>query len=322
MARQSILLTRRLPPQVEARARASYDVIDNPDDRILTPQELRERAHNGKVAALLVCTSEKVDEALLAQLPDSLKAVATFSVGYDHIDVAACKARGIMATNTPDVLTDSTADIAMLLLLGAARRAYEGDRLVRAGEWKGWHTMMLLGVQPGGKRLGIFGMGRIGQAVAQRARAFGMRIHYHNRSRLAPELEAGAEYHASPESLLRVSDFLCLNAPSSPATRGFLNSERIALLPEGAIVVNTARGDLVVDDDLIAALQSGRVRAAGLDVFANEPALHPGYAGLPNTLLLPHLGSATIETRDAMGFTALDNIDAVLAGRTAPNPLW
>ena len=322
MPRQAILLARRLPPRVEARARASYDLIDNPEDRILTPEELAERAHRINAAGLVVCTSEKVDAALLERMPKSLKVVATFSVGHDHIDAAACKARGIAATNTPDVLTDSTADIAMLLLLAAARRAYEGDRLVRAGEWQGWHTTMLLGVQPGGKRLGIYGMGRIGQALAQRARAFGMQIHYHNRSRLASELEAGAIYHDSPESLLRVSDFLCLNAPSSPATRGFLNAERIALLPEDAIVVNTARGDLVVDDDLIAALKSGRVRAAGLDVFTNEPNLHPGYAGLANTFLLPHLGSATIETRDAMGFTALDNIDAVLAGRPAPNQLW
>ena len=322
MTKPSVLLARRLPPQVEARARADYDIIDNPEDRILAPAELAERAHACQATALLVCTSEKVDAALLDSMPASLKVVATFSVGYDHIDVAACKARGFVATNTPDVLTDSTADTAMLLLLAAARRAYEGDSLVRAGGWKGWHTMMLLGVQPGGKRLGIYGMGRIGQALAQRARAFGMQIHYHNRSRLAPEQEAGAVYHDSPESLLRVSDFLCLNAPSSPATRGFLNAQRIELLPEGAIVVNTARGDLVVDEDLIAALQSGRLRAAGLDVFTNEPNLHPGYAGLPNTFLLPHLGSATIETRNAMGFTALDNIDAVLSGRPAPNALW
>lgn len=321
MSKPRLLITRRMPPAVEARARRDYDAILNPDDHIHTPAELADLARRLQPAALMVCTSERIDPPLLAQLPDSVRVIATFSVGYDHIDVAACRSRGIVASNTPDVLTEATADITLLLLLGAARRASEGEQLVRSGGWKGWHTLMLLGVDPARKRLGILGMGRIGQAVARRARAFGMEIHYHNRNRLPPSQEGDAVYHPTPEGLLRVSQFLCLNAPSGPQTRGFLNAERIAMLPEGAIVVNTARGDLVVDEDLIAALRSGRVRAAGLDVFAGEPNIHPAYATLPNTFLLPHLGSASTETRDAMGFLALDNIDAVLQGRAPPSPL-
>ena len=226
-----------------------------------------------------------------------------------------------MVTNTPDVLNDATADVAMLCLLGAARRGAEGDRMVRAGGWLGWHSTMMLGVHVTGKRLGIFGMGRIGRAVARRARGFDMEIHYCNRSRLAPGLEDGAVWHDTPESLLAVSDFLSINAPSTPETRNFLDAERIARLPDGAVVVNTARGDLVDDDALIDALRSGKVAAAGLDVFAGEPNLDPRYRGLDNTFLLPHIGSASLETRDAMGYCCLDNLDAFFAGRPCPNAL-
>jgi lactate dehydrogenase-like 2-hydroxyacid dehydrogenase len=209
----------------------------------------------------------------------------------------------------------------MLLMLGAARRGHEAQQMVRQGEWKGWTSTMLLGVDFEGKRLGIFGMGRIGQAVARRARGFGLAIHYHNRRPLPPDQEQGAVFHDSLESLLAVSDILSINAPSSAETRHILNAATIARLPDGAIVVNTARGDMVEDAALIAALKSGKLRAAGLDVFAGEPKLNPAYLDLPNTYLLPHLGSATIETRDRMGFMALDNIDAVLQGRPAPYPL-
>ena len=244
--------------------------------------------------------------------------MATFSVGHEHIDLAACKKRGIAVGNTPDVLTDATADIALLLMLGAARRAYEGERLVREATWGAWGPTSMLGTHVTGKRLGIYGMGRIGQAVAKRARAFDMQIHYHNRTRLAPELEQGAVFHAVAEDILPYSDFLSINAPSSPDTNGFLNAKRIALLPDGAIVVNTARGPLVDDEALIAALKSGKLAGAGLDVFTGEPKIHPGYRPLQNTFLLPHLGSATVETRNAMGFKALDNLDAFFAGRPLP----
>ena len=269
--------------------------------------------------ALLLTPADKVTAELIGQLPASIKMIATFSVGHEHINLEACKKRGLPVSNTPDVLTDATADIAMLLMLGAARRAYEGERAVREATWKSWSTVYMLGVHMTGKRLGIFGMGRIGQAVAKRARAFDMTIHYSNRSRLKPELELGAIYHPNPEDLLPNSDFLSINAPGGPDTYHWLNAERIAKLPDGAIVVNTARGPLVDDAALIAALKSGKLFAAGLDVFENEPNLNPAYRDIPNAFLLPHLGSATIDTRNAMGFKALNNLDAFFAGRPIPD---
>jgi len=319
MSRPVVFVTRKLPPAVEARVSRDYDARLNPDDRIYTADELAARAADAD--AMLICTSEKITPALVGRLPARLKVIATFSVGYEHIDVAACRARGIVAANTPGAMTEATANIAMLLMLGAARRAYEAQQMVRRGEWQGWSSTMLLGVDFSGKRLGVFGMGRIGQAVAERARAFGLQIHYHNRRRLPASEEMGAVFHERLDDLLAVSDILSINAPSTPETRHILNAEAIARMPDGAIVVNTARGDMVDDEALIAALKTGRLRAAGLDVFAGEPQLNPAYLDLPNAYLLPHLGSATVETRDRMGFMALDNIDAVLTGRPAPYPL-
>jgi lactate dehydrogenase-like 2-hydroxyacid dehydrogenase len=319
MARPVVFVTRKLPPAVEARLKRDYDARLNTEDRIYTPDELAAGAADA--AGMLICTSEKITAALVDRLPACLKVISTFSVGYEHIDIAACRARGIVAANTPGAMTEATANIAMLLMLGAARRGYEAQQMVRQGEWRGWSSTMLLGVDFSGRRLGIFGMGRIGQAVADRARAFGLQIHYHNRRRLPEDEENGAVFHDSLNSLLEVSDILSINAPSTPETRHVLNAAAIARLPEGAIVVNTARGDMVDDAALIAALKSGRLRAAGLDVFAGEPQLNPSYLDLPNAYLLPHLGSATVETRDRMGFMALDNIDAVLQGRPAPYPL-
>ena len=314
-----ILATRRLPPNVEARLARDYQATLNSDDKTLSSAELLAAAqgHDG----ILCCSTEKFTAEVISALPESVKILATFSVGYEHIDIQAAEKRGLKVTNTPDVLTDATADIAMLCLLAAARRGAEGDRLVRNNEWKGWYTTMMLGTHVSGKRLGIFGMGRIGRAVAQRARGFEMSIHYHNRSRLDPELEQGATFHETPESLLAVSDFLSINAPSSAQTQKFLNAERIALLPDGAVVANTARGNMVDDEALIAALQSGKVAAAGLDVFDGEPDIHPAYRTLDNVFLLPHLGSATHETRDAMGFCCLDNLDAFFAGKPCPTAL-
>jgi lactate dehydrogenase-like 2-hydroxyacid dehydrogenase len=223
----------------------------------------------------------------------------------------------VVVTNTPEVLTDATAEVALLLLLGAARRAFEGQDMLRSGRWTGWTPTQLMGHQLSGKRLGIVGMGRIGQAMARRARGFGVEIHYTDQARLPPEKEEGAIFHPTIEELLPLSQLLSLHAPSTPETRHLLDARRLALLPRGAIVVNSARGDLVDDEALIAGLRSGQVGAAGLDVFQGEPAVHPGYRTLENTFLLPHMGSATIETREAMGFRALDNVDAVLAGRAA-----
>ena len=311
-----VLVTRKLPADVEARLVRDYDAILNKEDRLYGPDDLVAAAAG--CDALLPCPTERLTADLVARLPASIRVIATFSVGFEHIDIAACKARGIVVGNTPDVLTDATADIALLLMLGAARRAYEGERMLREGRWNSWAPTFMLGIDVTGKRLGIYGMGRIGQAVARRARAFDMKNHYHNRSRLPAEREQGAIFHARAEDMLPHCDFLSINAPASPETTGFLNAARIALLPDGAIVVNTARGPLVDDEALIAALKSGKLRAAGLDVFTGEPKIHPGYAPLPNTFLLPHLGSATRETRNGMGFKALDNLDAFFAGKPLP----
>jgi glyoxylate reductase len=296
---------------------AHYDAITNSDDAVMSADEVIAKAADRD--ALLVTPSDKVNAALIERLPASVKMIATFSVGYEHVDVEACKKRGLSFSNTPDVLTDATADIALLLMLGAARRAYEGERAVREAAWASWSTTYMLGVHITGKRLGIFGMGRIGQAVAKRARAFDMTIHYSNRRRLSADLEQGAIFHANPEDMLPHCDFLSINAPGGAETYHWLNAARIAKLPDGAVVVNTARGALIDDTALIAALQSGKVFAAGLDVFENEPNLNPAYRALQNVFMLPHLGSATVETRNAMGFKALDNLDAFFAGKPLPD---
>lgn len=314
--RRKIILTRRFPPLVEERASRDYDAVLNPDDHIYSPDELLALADGAD--ALMICSSEKLTRDFIARIPDSVKIAATFSAGTDHIDLEAAKARGLRIGNTPDAVTIATAEIAMLLILGALRRVRESEAMLLAGEWVGWHTMQMLGNRLDGKRLGIFGMGKIGQALAKRARAFDMVIHYHNRRRLPQDEELGAIYHDSFDSLLAVSDVLSLNAPATPETQSVLNAAAIAKLPQGAAVVNTARGDLVVDEDLIAALKSGRVAYAGLDVFRGEPRINEGYFDLPNAMLLPHIGSATIEARNEMGFACLDNIDAMLAGREPP----
>ncbi|MEO1192434.1 MAG: D-glycerate dehydrogenase [Pseudomonadota bacterium] len=314
---QGLVIARPMPDAVLARARRDYQVTDNQANQTWSAAELAQKAAGA--TCLITAPGAALSAEVIAALPEGVKIAATFSVGYDHIDLEAARQRGLIVTNTPDVLTDATADIALLCLLGAARRAWEGQDLLRRSAWTGWTPVQLMGTHLGGRRLGILGMGRIGRAVATRARAFGMTIHYSNRSRLSPELEEGAIFHAEPNDLLKVSDVLSLNAPATPETENFLNAERIALLPDGAIVVNTARGNLVDDEALIAALSSGRIAAAGLDVFRNEPKLHPGYLDLVNAYLLPHLGSATVDTRNAMGFCCLDNLDAFTAGQEPPN---
>lgn len=315
----SLLITRRLPPAVTERASASYQAELNPEDRIMPADEWLARAE-GK-DAMLICSSEKITADVVARLPESVRIISTFSVGYEHIDVEAVKASGRTVTNTPDVLNEAVADIAMLCLLGAARRGHEGQSLVRDGKWVGWHSTMLLGKDTNGARLGILGMGGIGRAIARRARGFGLEIHYHNRSRLDPALENGAIYHETAAGLAEVADFLSISCPSTDETRGMVGADFISAMPEKAVVVNTARGDIVDDDALIAALKSGQLLAAGLDVFKGEPALDDRYRSLPNVFLLPHLGSATFNTRDAMGFCCLDNLDAHFAGKPCPTAL-
>ena len=309
----AVLVTRRVPAAVEERLRRDYAPRLNPEDRLYSPDELVASAEG--VEAIVLCHTEHMTAEVIGRLPAGIRALANYSVGVDHVDLDAARSRGLVVTNTPDVLSDATAETAILLMLGAARRASEGERLVRTRQWKDWSLDFMVGTQVTGKRLGIIGMGRVGQVVARRARAFDMAIHYHNRRRLEPAAEAGAVYHDSVEALLPECDVLSLNCPATAETRGLLNGGRIALLPDGAIVVNTARGALVDDEALIEALSSGKLTAAGLDVFNNEPDIHPGYHNLANTFLLPHIGSATREARDAMGFRALDNLDAVFAGR-------
>jgi len=311
--RPVVLVTRKLPEAVEDRLHRDYEPRLNPQDRLYNSDELIGLAAGAD--ALLPCHTEHLTAEVIARLPASIRAIANFSVGVDHVDLAAARVRGIIVTNTPDVLTDATAELTILLMLGAARRAGEGERLVRTGTWDSWSPSFMVGIQVTGKRLGIIGMGRVGQVTARRARGFDMTIHYHNRRRLPPELEAGAVYHKTPEDLLPHCDFLALHCPATPETHRLLDGVRIALLPDGAIVVNTARGSIVDEAALIAALKSGKLAAAGLDVYSNEPHINPAFRELPNTFLLPHIGSATRETRVAMGFRALDNLDAIFAGR-------
>ena len=311
-----VLATRHFPPDVEARLAATFDAVLNAEDRLYDGPALIKASHG--CDGIMCAAGDPLNAETIGGLPASVRIIATFSVGYEHVDVAAAAKRGILVSNTPDVLTDATADIALLCLLGAARRAHEGTTMLRTHNWVGWTPTQLMGVHVTGKRLGILGMGRIGQAVADRARAFRMQIHYSNRSRLPADLEKGATFHANPDDMLPHSDFLSINAPMTAATRKWVNAERIAKLPNGAIVVNPARGGVVDDEALIAALKSGRLAAAGIDVFDGEPKIHQGYYGIENAFLLPHMGSATVETRNAMGFKALDNLEAFLLRKQAP----
>jgi lactate dehydrogenase-like 2-hydroxyacid dehydrogenase len=317
MPEQTVFFTRRMPASVEARAAKRYRTLLNPDDRPLSATELVARSQDAD--AIVPTVSDRFDAAVIQALGPRVKVIASFSAGTDHVDLAAARARGVRVSNTPEVVTEATAEVAMLLLLGAARRAHEGEVMVRQATWPGWAPTFLLGRQLRGKRLGIVGMGRIGQVVARMARGFEVEIHYTDQARLAPEREQGAVFHPDLESLLKVSELLSLHAPATAETRNLLNARTLALLPRGAIVVNSARGDLVDDGALIEALRSGHLGAAGLDVYRGEPALDPRYRELPNTFLLPHLGTATLETREAMGFRALDNVDAVLAGGEPPD---
>ncbi|MEN3367398.1 MAG: hypothetical protein V7606_4672 [Burkholderiales bacterium] len=312
-------LCRRFTRNIEAELRSRFDLEVNDDDSVLTSAAIASKAEGAEV--LFVTATEAVNADVIRKLRPHLKTVATLSVGFDHIDMAAARAAGIKVLHTPDVLSDACAEIAMLLLLNACRRGFEADRMVRSNSWPGWGPTQLLGLGLTGRRLGIFGMGRIGRAIATRAKGFGLEIHYHNRSRLTADLENGATYHETAESLLATSDIFLIAAPGRPELKGFLDHARIALMPEGGVVINISRGDLINDDALIEALQSGRLFAAGLDVFANEPNIDPRYRALDNTFLSPHIGSATHETRDAMGWLLIHGIETLAKGDVPSNLL-
>ncbi|HAE03670.1 MAG TPA: D-glycerate dehydrogenase [Rhodospirillaceae bacterium] len=312
-----VFATRLMPEDVEARFRSEFDALPNETDAPMDTDAIVTGAQGCR--AIICSPTEKMDAETIAALPKSVEILATFSVGCDHIDLAAAKARGLIVTNTPDVLTDATADTTILCLLGAARMAQDAEATLRAGKWGRWAPRDMLGVHMSGKRLGIVGMGRIGQAVARRAKGFDMTVLYHNRRQLEGSDDQGATFYAKAEDMLPLCDFLALTCPLTEDTKHWLNAERIALLPDRAIVANTARGPVVVDDALIDALKSGKVFAAGLDVFTGEPKLDPRYLDLPNAFLLPHIGSATMETRNDMGFRCLDNLAAHFAGQPLPS---
>ncbi|MFY9204372.1 MAG: D-glycerate dehydrogenase [Yoonia sp.] len=314
MKKPRLWITRRLSDATLARAERDYDVVINHDDLPGTSAQII--AASAEFDAILPCHSEHFSAEVVAQLDPRLKIVANHSVGVDHCDLPALRARGITVTNTPDVLSDATAELAMLLMLGAARHAVAGDRIVRAGAWDSWSPAFMVGKQVTGARLGIIGMGRVGRAFAAKARGFDMDVHYYNRSELSSDQSFGATYHETVESLLGVADFLSLHCPATPETTNMMSADRFALLPRGAVIVNTARGALIDEDALLAALQSGQISAAGLDCFKVEPGGNPEFASHDNIFMLPHIGSATRQTRDAMGFRALDNLDAFFAGKT------
>jgi lactate dehydrogenase-like 2-hydroxyacid dehydrogenase len=313
-------VTRATFDEVVDKLRERFDVEENQkDDTPWSAEELRRRLADKD--GVLPTGSDRIDSALLDAAP-RLKAVCNIAVGYNNIDLTACSERGIVATNTPGVLDETTADTTWVLLMAAARRITEAERWLRAGNWKGWKNDQFLGVDVHHATLGIIGMGRIGQAVAQRARGFSMRVIYHNRNRLPAKMEraAGATY-VTLEKLLRKSDFVSLNMPYTPSSHHLIGAQQIALMKPNAVLVNAARGGIVDDAALIAALKEKRIAAAGIDVFEGEPKFNPGFLELDNVALVPHIGSATGATRTAMALLASKNLVAALSGKRPPNLL-
>ena len=303
---KKILITRRLLRSCEDKAKELFDANFNLNDELYSQKKLIEMSAG--CDGILSALTDKLDAETINKLPDSVKIISNFAVGFGNIDLDAAKKRGIAVTNTPDVLTDATAEIGVLLILGACRRASEGIEKAREGGWV-WSADMLIGKQLTGTRLGILGMGRIGQKIAKIAKSLGMIIHYHNRSKLSEEKEQGATYHDNLNNLMKVSDVLSVCCPASKETINLINKDTLELLPKGAVVTNVARGDIIEDEALIDALERRKVYAVGLDVYKNEPNLNPGYLKHKSAFILPHLGSATKETRTAMANLAIDNMD-------------
>ena len=303
---KKILVTRRLLQSNEDRIKKLYEPKLNSNDELYSQQKLIDMSEG--CDGILSALTDNLDEKTINKLPNSIKILSNFAVGFGNIDLNAAKKRNIVVTNTPEVLTDATAEIGILLFLGACRRASEGIVSAKASDWK-WSADYLIGKQLTGTRLGILGMGRIGKKIAKIARSLGMIIHYHNRSKLSPEKEEGANYHKELKSLLSVSDVLSVCCPASKETVNLINKETLEYLPKGAVVTNVARGDIVDDEALIDALDRRKVYAVGLDVYKGEPNLNPGYLKHKSAFILPHLGSATKETRTAMANLAIDNLE-------------
>ena len=303
---KKVLITRKLLRSNEDRISKIWDANLNLNDEVYSQKKLIELSQGCE--GILTSLTEKIDEGVVQELSESVKIISNFAVGFGNIDLEATKKRNIVVTNTPDVLTDATAEIAMLLILGAARRASEGLLYAKNKNWK-WSVDFLIGKQLQGSRLGILGMGRIGRAVAKLAKAFGMEIHYHNRSKLNSDLEMGAIYHSSIKSLFSVSDILSINCPATKETKNIINKETLEYFPPGAIITNSARGDMIDDEALVQALVNRKIYSVGLDVYNGEPNLYSGYLNQPNAFILPHLGSATKKTRTAMADLAINNIE-------------
>lgn len=314
-----VVVTRKLPDAIETRMMELFDVQLNLDDKPMTKAQLIEAV--AKADVLVPTVTDRIDAAILAQAGDQLRLIANYGTGVDHIDLASARQRGMTVTNTPDVLTEDTADMTMALFLAVSRRIAEGERVMRTGDWSGWSPTWMLGHRINGKRLGIIGMGRIGRAVARRARGFGMAVHYHNRKRVheSVENELEATYWESLDQMLARVDLVSVNCPHTPATYHLLSARRLQLLQPHSIIVNTARGEVIDENALTQVLQSGDIAGAGLDVFEHSPAVNPKLLALDNVVLLPHMGSATFEGRGDMGEKVVINIQTFVDDHTPPD---
>jgi glyoxylate reductase len=317
--RPKVIVTRELPDAVMDRMEELFDATNNRADVPMTREQLADAMARCNV--LVPTVTDTIDADLIDRAGDQLRLIANYGAGIDPIDLQAARARDIIVTNTPGVLTEDTADMTMALILAVPRRLAEGEKLIRSGDWKGWSPGGMLGHRIGGKRLAIVGMGRIGQAVAARARAFGLSVHYHNRHRLPQVLEAqlGAIWHADLDDMLRIADIVSINAPATPQTEHLIDARRLGLLGRHVYIINTSRGDLIDEAALADSLESGRLAGAGLDVFEHEPAVDPRLLALPNVVLLPHMGSATLEGRAAMGEKVIANIRVWADGHRPPD---
>ena len=317
--RLSVVVTRRLPDVVETRMKELFDVELRDPDTKMTRDELAAAMRRADV--LVPCVTDQIDAGLLAQAGEKLKLIANYGAGIDHIDVASARQRGILVSNTPGVVTEDTADMTIALMLAVTRRIPEGLALMQSGKWEGWAPTAMMGGRIGGKRLGILGMGRIGQAVARRARAFGMQIHYHNRRRVRPEIEEELEatYWESLDQMVTRMDVISINCPHTPSTFHLINARRLKLMKPSAVIVNTSRGEVVDENALTRGLRAGELGGAGLDVFEHGHEINPRLRELPNVVLLPHMGSATVEGRVEMGEKVIINIKTFADGHRPPD---